>query len=71
MIESPCNKVCVLDPVTGWCIGCGRSGEEIGAWTAMTEDEQRALVAQLRARLARMVTRGARREARRARATAR
>jgi len=69
MIQSPCNKVCVLDPATGWCIGCGRTGAEIGAWIAMTETEQKELVAQLPARLARMVTRDGRREARRARAT--
>jgi predicted Fe-S protein YdhL (DUF1289 family) len=71
MIDSPCNKVCVLDPATGWCIGCGRTGEEIGAWIFMADDEQRALVAELPARLERMVTRDGRREARRARATSR
>ncbi|MGG5819970.1 DUF1289 domain-containing protein [Falsiroseomonas sp. HW251] len=69
MIESPCNKVCVLDAVTGWCIGCGRTGGEIGAWLTMTDAEQTTLVAQLPARLASMVTRDGRREARRARAT--
>ncbi len=66
--ESPCNKVCVLDPVTGFCIGCGRTGAEIGAWLAMTEAERAALVAELPARLARMTSREGRREARRARA---
>ena len=60
MTESPCNKVCVLDRVTGWCIGCGRSGEEIGAWTSMAEDERAALVALLPERLAAMTTRAVR-----------
>ncbi len=69
MTPSPCIKTCVLDPVTGWCIGCGRTGDEIGAWTVMTDDEQRALVAELPARLERMVTRDGRREVRRARPT--
>jgi predicted Fe-S protein YdhL (DUF1289 family) len=69
MTESPCNKVCVLDPVTGFCIGCGRTGEEIGAWLGMADAERAALVAVLPERMARMTTRDARREARRARST--
>lgn len=69
MTPSPCNKVCVLDPVTGWCIGCGRTGDEIGAWLAMREAERATLVALLPERLARMTTREARKEARRARPT--
>jgi predicted Fe-S protein YdhL (DUF1289 family) len=69
MIESPCNKVCVLDPVTGFCIGCGRTGDEIGGWIGMTDAARAALVAALPDRLARMTTRDARREARRARTT--
>jgi predicted Fe-S protein YdhL (DUF1289 family) len=67
MTPSPCNKVCVLDPVTGFCIGCGRTGEEIGAWLAMEEAERAALVAQLPTRLAAMTSRavrGRRRDAR-------
>jgi predicted Fe-S protein YdhL (DUF1289 family) len=68
--ESPCNKVCVLDRVTGWCIGCGRTGEEIGAWIGMTEAERAALVARLPARLAAMTTREVR-GGRRARSAAR
>jgi hypothetical protein len=31
MPASPCIKVCVLDPRTNRCIGCGRSIEEITA----------------------------------------
>jgi predicted Fe-S protein YdhL (DUF1289 family) len=51
MVESPCNKVCRLDPRSGWCLGCGRTGEEIGAWLAMTDAERAALVAKLPERL--------------------
>jgi len=28
-IGTPCIKVCVIDPETGFCIGCGRAGMEI------------------------------------------
>ena len=33
-IESPCNKICTLDPASGLCIGCGRSLAEIARWSA-------------------------------------
>ncbi|MEM8554648.1 MAG: DUF1289 domain-containing protein [Pseudomonadota bacterium] len=32
MIASPCTGICKLDETTGWCLGCGRSGEEIAVW---------------------------------------
>ncbi|WP_103173389.1 DUF1289 domain-containing protein [Paracoccus sp. SY] len=31
MIESPCIKVCVIDPATRLCTGCWRSLDEIAA----------------------------------------
>ena len=31
-IETPCVKICVVDPETGYCIGCGRTREEIAGW---------------------------------------
>jgi predicted Fe-S protein YdhL (DUF1289 family) len=43
VIESPCNRVCTLDPASGLCLGCGRSLDEITRWTQMT-DAERALV---------------------------
>lgn len=51
-IESPCILLCRLDPVSGLCTGCGRSGAEIGAWLSYTPDERRAVMAALPARLA-------------------
>lgn len=61
MNDSPCNKVCVLDQVTGWCIGCGRSSWEIGSWMAMSEDARAALETELPGRLAAMTSRAVRR----------
>lgn len=40
---SPCNRVCRLDPASGVCIGCFRTGDEIGAWSAMTDAERARL----------------------------
>jgi hypothetical protein len=51
-IESPCNKVCVVDAASGLCIGCGRTLTEIGGWIAMTPEERRRIMAELPARLA-------------------
>lgn len=51
MIESPCNKVCEIDPRTGLCRGCGRSTVEIAVWTQLSPAARRALMLQLPARL--------------------
>jgi predicted Fe-S protein YdhL (DUF1289 family) len=29
---SPCTGICRLDPATGWCLGCARTGAEIAGW---------------------------------------
>lgn len=50
-METPCNKICVLDPASGLCRGCGRSGEEIAAWAAMTDAERRRIMDVLAARM--------------------
>ena len=31
-ISSPCVKICVIDPLSALCIGCGRTGDEIARW---------------------------------------
>ena len=40
---SPCIRVCTLDD-DRICVGCGRSVEEITAWTLMSAEEQRAVL---------------------------
>ncbi len=46
-IETPCNKVCTLDPAFGLCIGCGRTVAEIGGWIGFTADERSRIIADL------------------------
>lgn len=65
-MESPCILVCSIDDATGYCFGCGRTREEIGAWTQYTSEQRRALMAALPERLA-VIERRPRRETRRAR----
>jgi uncharacterized protein len=50
-MESPCIKICTWDPESGLCLGCGRTLEEIGDWSAMTDAERRAVMEKLPDRL--------------------
>lgn len=43
-VESPCRKLCALDPATRVCTGCGRSLDEIARWGGMSDDEKRAVL---------------------------
>ena len=49
-MKSPCTKVCVMDAAGRHCLGCWRTLDEIAAWPAMSDEEQRAVAAQLEAR---------------------
>jgi len=51
-IESPCNKVCVVDPARKLCIGCGRTLAEIAGWIGYTPEQRRRVMAALPDRLA-------------------
>lgn len=52
MIETPCLKVCVMEPGSGLCRGCGRTVDEIGRWGAMSGSERRRIMALLPDRIA-------------------
>ena len=65
-MESPCILVCSIDDKTGYCFGCGRTREEIGAWTSYSSVERRQIMDGLPARLE-TVERRPRRETRRTR----
>jgi predicted Fe-S protein YdhL (DUF1289 family) len=51
-METPCTKVCVVDPRAGLCVGCGRSLAEIGGWTGLSDAERRRVMIELPRRLA-------------------
>lgn len=57
LIESPCVKVCAIDPTTGWCLGCGRSMREIASWSLLPPEDRRAVMAELTGRKAAIVDR--------------
>ncbi len=52
-MDTPCQNLCHLNPVTGFCDGCGRTGTEIASWVRFTPSERLAIMATLPARLAR------------------
>ena len=49
-IVSPCIGVCTLDPVTGYCEGCLRTGDEIMGWPSATHAERMAVLTELKQR---------------------
>jgi uncharacterized protein len=59
-IDSPCRRICLVNPETGLCIGCNRSTEEIARWSMLSPDERRAIMAELPARPNRPTRRGGR-----------
>jgi predicted Fe-S protein YdhL (DUF1289 family) len=50
-VSSPCIRVCILDPETGLCEGCGRTREEITRWYRLTEEERQQIMATLPERM--------------------
>jgi predicted Fe-S protein YdhL (DUF1289 family) len=50
-IETPCDKICTLDPASGLCLGCGRSLSEIELWTALNDAQRSRVMEELPRRL--------------------
>ena len=42
--ETPCIAVCMMDPRTKLCFGCGRTLPEIAQWHRMTSAERLAVM---------------------------
>ena len=49
--ETPCIAVCMMDPKTSLCLGCGRTLPEIARWHRMESAERHAVMALLPARM--------------------
>ena len=49
-MESPCVKVCVIDPVTGYCEGCARTIKEIAQWSSYSAQIRHRLMGELEVR---------------------
>ena len=66
-IETPCIKVCVVDPETGFCIGCGRTRDEIAGWLGYRPNERHQIMLTLPDRVATLTQRKRRKGGRRGR----
>lgn len=51
-ISTPCRQICAVDGRTGLCVGCGRTLEEIAAWSSLAEAQRQAIMRELAERLA-------------------
>lgn len=50
--ETPCIAVCMMDPKSKLCFGCGRTLPEIARWHSMASEERLAVMELLPARMA-------------------
>lgn len=53
-VQSPCVRLCVVHPEERICVGCYRSIDEISAWSRLTPDERRTIMAELPTRAPRL-----------------
>ncbi len=44
---SPCVDVCMIDNITGLCMGCFRSAEEISLWDRFTRGQRARVMAKI------------------------
>lgn len=51
-IVSPCINICRIDDATGWCVGCGRTLDEIARWGTTNDADRDAVMAALPERMA-------------------
>lgn len=50
-VPSPCINICDLDRTEQYCLGCGRSLDEIAKWRSASESERRKISDKLSDRL--------------------
>ncbi|WP_453961352.1 DUF1289 domain-containing protein [Amorphus suaedae] len=53
-MTSPCVKTCRIDDASGYCVGCGRTLDEIAAWGSLPEAGRRDIMRRLGDRLHRV-----------------
>lgn len=51
-MRTPCIRICVIDPASQLCSGCGRTLDEIGAWSAYDDRQRQTIMEHLPSRLA-------------------
>ncbi len=46
-MESPCIKICVIDPTSRLCVGCARTLDEIATWGSLTDGQRARIMSEL------------------------
>ena len=46
-IPSPCTGICTMDIALGWCLGCGRTADEVAEWASAGDVRRSAIWAVL------------------------
>ncbi len=64
-IQSPCIKLCVMEPDSGFCMGCGRTRDEIASWISLSPAQREEVTGKLDHRLANLTRNKRRRGGRR------
>ncbi|MEO0382438.1 MAG: DUF1289 domain-containing protein [Pseudomonadota bacterium] len=39
-VLSPCIQICRIDPLLQLCLGCGRTMDEIGRWSKLSDSQR-------------------------------
>ncbi|QFY60324.1 DUF1289 domain-containing protein [Rhizobium grahamii] len=52
-MRTPCINVCSIDPANGFCVGCGRTLDEIAGWMSLSEEQRDTIMTLLPQRLRR------------------
>lgn len=63
-IDSPCVKICVIEPMSRLCTGCLRSIDEIAQWSRLSPEDRRAIMETLPSRAGKLAKRRGGRAAR-------
>jgi predicted Fe-S protein YdhL (DUF1289 family) len=50
-IETPCEKICIVDQASGLSRGCGRSLADIERWSSYSKAERARVMAELPRRI--------------------
>ncbi len=53
-VPSPCINICDLDRTGKWCLGCGRSVDEITGWLHADDVQRQTILDELPDRLMRL-----------------
>lgn len=47
MYVTPCMSICYVDPSKGYCIGCGRTQQQINEWLTYADEERMRIMKDL------------------------